>query len=268
MKKYSFGNDKSKIYIGFIYFLIACAILANFIQMIGLRYKFGEFHFFETIIIMFNDSYTGFYTFPFLLSFILMLQSPVKQNIFFAITRYSNRKIYYRNEQKKALFNTLFYIMSICIFSTIVGLGNSILGNSISLATQKFSNMYLLGDLESNILFFEVIKTIILQGLLLCFFTQIFMFLIQFKIPQALVFIIYSTILIFMAAITLGFFGEFLRPFSLFTIASSVYDYNLNFVIRMMIILSIDMFLFMLNFKIFENKDIVLPKGNKQYQNE
>lgn len=87
MKKFKELKNKEDFYIGFIYLLVAFAILANFSQLIVLKYKFGNFHFGELILIMFNDSYTGYFAFPFLLAFIMMLQSPVEQNIFFVLSR-------------------------------------------------------------------------------------------------------------------------------------------------------------------------------------
>ena len=71
-----------------------------------------------------------------------------------------------------------------------------------------------------------------------------------------------------MAGSTLGFLGEHLRPFSLFSISGSVYGYGINFISRCGILVFVDAMLLLLNFKIFENKDITLPKGSKQYQNE
>lgn len=90
MKKFKDLENKNEIYISFIYLLVACAILANFSQLIVLKYKFGNFNFGEMILIMFNDSYTGYFTFPFLLGFVLMIQSPVEQNIFFTLTSILN----------------------------------------------------------------------------------------------------------------------------------------------------------------------------------
>lgn len=91
--------------------------------MIVLKYKFGNFNFGEMILIMLNDSYTGYFTFPFLLGFILMIQSPVEQNIFFTITRYSNRNEFYKVKHIKILKNVFYYITSICVFSLLVGIG-------------------------------------------------------------------------------------------------------------------------------------------------
>ena len=88
MKKYKDLKNKSEIYIIFIYLLVAGSILASFSQLISFKYKYGNFNFGEMILIMFNDSYTGYFTFPFLLGFVLMIQSPVEQNIFFTLTRY------------------------------------------------------------------------------------------------------------------------------------------------------------------------------------
>ncbi len=268
MKKSNIWKDKEEIYVIIIYLLVACAILANFSQLIALKYKFGNFNFGEMIIVMFNDSYTGFFTFPFMLGFVLMIQSPVEQNIFFLLTRYSNRKDFYRQKHYKALKTVTHYIVSICIFCIITGIGNSDLGINISPAAEKFSEVYLLGSLGSKHLIFEIVKVIILQGLLLYFFTLIYLFLTQFKISQSVVFIIYSGILVIMAGMTLGFFGETVKAYSLFSIASSVYGYGLSFIARMILLGLIDIFLLTVNFKIFEKKDIVLAKGSKQYQNE
>ena len=244
MKKFKELKNKEDFYIGFIYLLVAFAILANFSQLIVLKYKFGNFHFGELILIMFNDSYTGYFTFPFLLAFIMMLQSPVEQNIFFVLSRYSSRNDFYRNKHFKILKSVIYYVVSMYIFSTIVG------------------------NFETNIVIYEIGKIIILQGLLLYFFSLLHALLTQFRISQSLVFVIYTGILIIMAGSTLGFLGEHLRQFSLFSISGSVYGYGINFIGRCGILVFVDAMLLLLNFKIFENKDIALPKGSKQYQNE
>ena len=43
MKKFKELKNKEDFYIGFIYLLVAFAILANFSQLIVLKYKFGNF---------------------------------------------------------------------------------------------------------------------------------------------------------------------------------------------------------------------------------
>ena len=133
---------------------------------------------------------------------------------------------------------------------------------------KKFSETYLFGNFETNIVIYEIGKIIILQGLLLYFFSLLHALLTQFRISQSLVFVIYTGILIIMAGSTLGFLGEHLRAFSLFSISGSVYGYGINFIGRCGILVFVDAMLLLLNFKIFENKDIALPKGSKQYQNE
>lgn len=268
MKKFKRLKNKEDFYIGFIYLLVACAILANFSQLIVLKYKFGNFNFGEMILIMFNDSYTGYFTFPFLLGFVLMIQSPVEQNIFFTLTRYSNRKEFYKNKHFKVIKSVVYYVLSICVFSIIVGIGNADLDMSISTTTKKFSEIYLFGNFETNVLILEIIKIIVLQSLLLYFFSLLHAFLTQFRISQSIVFVIYTSIMIIMAGTTLGFLGEQIKPFSLFSIAGSVYGCDINFFGRFGILAFIDAMLILLNFKIFENKDIMLPKGSKQYQNE
>lgn len=268
MKKFKELKNKDDFYIAFIYLLVACAILANFSQLIVLKYKFGNFNFGEMILIMFNDSYTGYFSFPFLLGFVLMVQSPVEQNIFFTLTRYSYRKEFYKNKHLKVIKSLICYVLSICAFSIIVGIGNADFDMRISKATRKFSEIYLFGNFETNMLILEIIKIICLQGLLMYFFSLVHALLTQFRMSQSIVFVIYTSIMIIMAGMTLGFLGEPLKAFSLFSIAGSVYEYGINFVSRFGILAFIDVILILLNFKIFENKDIMLPKGSKQYQNE
>lgn len=268
MKKYKFLKNKSNIYIIFIYLLVAGSILASFSQLIDFKYKYGNFNFGEMILLMFNDSYTGYFTFPFLLGFILMIQSPVEQNIFFTITRYTNRKEFYKNKHKKVIKSILAYVAFICLFCLIVGIGSSNLGFNISQATKEFAQIYLLGDFETNNLILEIFKLVILQALLLYFFSLVHALLIQFRISQALVFVIYTGILIIAAGMSLGFFGDVIKDFSLYSLASSINGRGIKFIYRLLVLACIDLLLLISNFKIFENKDINLPKGSKQYQNE
>lgn len=91
---------------------------------------------------MLNDSYTGYFTFPFFIRvYINDSIIPVEQNIFFTITRYSNRNEFYKVKHIKILENVFYYITSICVF--LVGIGNSAFSNSISRATQNFFKKYI-----------------------------------------------------------------------------------------------------------------------------
>lgn len=268
MKKYKDLKNKSEIYIIFLYLLVTGSILASFSQLISFKYRSGNFNFGEIILIMFNDSYTGYFTFPFLLGFILMLQSPVEQNIFFTLTRYTNRKEFYKVKHTKVIKSLLAYVACICLFCLLVGIGSSNFGFSISQAGKEFANLYLLGNFETNNLILEIFKLVILETLLLYFFALVHAFLIQFRISQSLVFVIYTGILIIAAGMSLGFFGDVIKDFSLFSLASSINGRGIKFIYRLGVLTGIDLILLILNFKIFENKDINLPKGSKEYQNE
>ncbi|MBZ2385746.1 hypothetical protein K8P03_00195 [Anaerococcus murdochii] len=268
MKKYKDLKNKSEIYIIFLYLLVTGSILASFSQLISFKYRSGNFNFGEIILIMFNDSYTGYFTFPFLLGFILMLQSPVEQNIFFTLTRYTNRKEFYKVKHTKVIKSLLAYVACICLFCLIVGIGSSKFGFNISQTTKEFANIYLLGNFETNNLILEIFKLVSLEALLLYFFALVHGFLIQFRIPQALVFVIYTSLLIIAAGMSLGFFGDEIKDFSLFSLASSINGRGIKFIYRLGVLTGIDLILLILNFKIFENKDINLPKGSKEYQNE
>lgn len=265
MKKY---KDLKTFYIIFIYLLVAGSIFASFSQLISFKYKYGNFNFGEMILIMFNDSYTGYFTFPFLLGFILMLQSPVEQNIFFTLTRYTNRKEFYKNKHSKVIKSLLAYVACICLFCLIVGIGSSNFGLNISQATKEFAKIYLLGNFETNNIILEIFKLVILLALLLYFFSLVHALLIQFRISQALVFVIYTSLLIIASGMSLGFFGDVIKDFSLFSLASSINGRGIKFIYRLGVLTGIDLILLILNFKIFENKDINLPKGSKEYQNE
>lgn len=265
MKKF---KDLKTFYIIFIYLLVAGSILASFSQLIRFKYEYGNFNFGEMILIMFNDSYTGYFTFPFLLGFVLMIQSPVEQNIFFTLTRYTNRNEFYKNKHTKVIKSLLVYVACICLFCLIVGIGSSNFGLNISQATKEFAKIYLLGNFETNNIILEISKLVILEALLLYFFALVHGFLIQFMIPQALVFVIYTGILIIAAGMSLGFFGDVIKDFSLFSLASSINGRGIKFIYRLGVLTGIDLILLILNFKIFENKDISLPKGSKQYQIE
>ena len=265
MKKY---KDLKTFYIIFIYLLVAGSILASFSQLISFKYRYGNFNFGEIILIMFNDSYTGYFTFPFLLGFILMLQSPVEQNIFFTLTRYTNRKEFYKVKHTKVIKSLLAYVACICLFCLIVGIGSSNFGFNISQATKEFAKIYLLGNFETNNIILEIFKLVILLALLLYFFSLVHALLIQFRISQSLVFVIYTGILIIAAGMSFGFFGDVIKDFSLFSLASSINGRGIKFIYRLGVLTGIDLILLILNFKIFENKDINLPKGSKEYQNE
>ena len=70
---------------------------------------------------------------------------------------------------------------------------------------QKFSETYLFGIFETNIVIYEMGKIIILQGLFAIFLFSAPCTFKQFRISQSLVFIIYTGTLIIMAGSTLGF---------------------------------------------------------------
>ena len=147
-------------------------------------------------------------------------------------------------------------------FSTIVEIGDSNFGIGISTATKNFSETHLFGNFGNEYSNYEIGKIIILQGLLLYFFSLLHALLTQFRISQSLVFVTYTGTLIIMAEFNIGLLGEHLRPFSLFSISGSVYGYDgINFIGRCGILVFVDAMLLLLNFKIFENKDVTLPKG-------
>lgn len=193
-----------------------------------------------------------------------MIQSPVEQNIFFTLTRYTNRKEFYKNKHTKVIKSLLDYVACICLFCLIVGIGSSNFGFNISQATKEFANLYLLGNFETNNLILEIFKLVILEALLLYFFALVHALLIQFRISQSLVFVINTGILIIAAGMSLRFFGDVVKDFSLFSLASSINGRWIKFIYRLGVLTGIDLILLILNFKIFENKDISLPKGSKE----
>lgn len=268
MKKYNTTSQKRDIYLGIICLLAGCSILASLSQLIPLKHLYGDFNHGELLLIMLNDSYTGYFTFPFLLSFFLMVLTPKEQNIFFLLTRYRSRREYIRARHSSVIKNVLFYFGSICLFSIIAGIGSSKFGIGISDATKEYAKIYLLGEFTSNNLIWEIVKIITLQGLLLYFFTMVHLVLNQLNISQVIVFIIYAIVLFLNAGAALGFFGNMLEPFSVFSLAGSIYKYGLGFWLRVLILSAVDMLLLILYFGIFEKKDIVMPKGSKEYQNE
>lgn len=268
MKKRDRALNKQDIYLGAICLLAGGAILANLSQLIPLKHLYGSFHHGEMILIMLNDSYTGYFTFPFLLSFFLMVLTPKEQNIYFLLTRFRSRRDYTKAKLTGILKNVLFYYLCICLFSFIAGIGNSRFGTDVSEAAKEYARIYLLGEFASSTLIWEVAKILVLQGLLLCFFTMVFLVISQLNLSQVLVFIIYTAVLILNAGSGLGFFGESIEPFSIFVLTSSIYKYGLNFGVRAFILVGIDLLLLISYYLIFEKKDIVLPKGSKQYQNE
>lgn len=268
MKEYNKISKKQDIYIGIICLLAGLAILASLSQLIPLKHLYGRFNHGEMILIMLNDSYTGYFAFPFLLSFLLMVLTPKEQNIFFTLTRYNSRREYIKKKHKTILKNLLFFGGCICLFSVIVGIGTSQFGTGISEATREYAKVYLLGEFATNSLIWEIVKIIILYGLLLYFFTMIHLVLNQLNLSQGFVFIVYVTVLIINAGIALGFLGKSLKPFSIFVLSGSVYIDGLNFGLQALILSVIDLLLLILYCGVFEKKDIVMPKGNKQYQNE
>ncbi len=268
MKKCSPAKIRNELYLFIIYFLTGCSILASFSQFISLSNKFGAFNIGELILIMFNDSYTGCFAFTFLYFFIVVLLLPVEQNIYYKIIRYGNRIEYFIEKQKIILINLIVYITVIVIFSILIGAVNSNLDIYISQSTQKFSELYLQGKFESDNLIIEILKIIFSKFLLLYFFASIHLFLSNFKIPLSISFCINTSIMVIMIAMFLGYFGDFGIRMSLFSLSGSIYPFGFGFFQRILILILIDITFFIINLKIFQIKDIILPKGNKQYQNE
>lgn len=268
MKRYNETTKKQQIYLGMVYLFAGCSMLANLSQLLPLKHLYGEFHHGEMILIMLNDSYTGIFAFPFLLSFLLMVLTPREPNLFFLLTRFKSRRAYIRAKLSSVFKHVLFYYVCICLFSSIVGIGSSQFGTGISDATRAYADQYLLGTFATNSLIWEMVKIALLQGALLFFFTMVYLVLNQANLSQVFAFIVYTMILTLNAGVALGFFGAALEPFSIYALAGSVYNGGLGFGLRWLILAGIDVALLVLYCGIFEKKDVVMPKGNKQYQNE
>lgn len=260
--------SKKDIYILCIYFLTGCSILASFAQWTGFTNNFGNFNVGELVLVMFNDSYTGCFVFTFLFFFIITLFMPREQNIYFKIVRYKNKRAYFMQKQRLILKNLTIYISIIITFSIIIGFVNAKFSLTISSSLQKFSEMYFEGNFESNNLIVEIIKATVGKFLLLYFFALVYLLLSNFKISVSISLCINTCIMVAMTASFLGGFGSFWNSISLFSLAGSIYSFGISFFNRILILLAIDILLFIINFKVFLAKDITLPKGNKQYQNE
>lgn len=140
----------------------------------------------------------------------------------------------FRMQNINIVKNLLDYLACICLFCLIVGIGFSNFGLNISQASKEFANLYFLENFETNNLILEIFKLVILEALLLYFFSLVHGFLIQFRISQALVFVIYTSILIIAAGMSLGFFfwGEWLGIFPYYSLASSINNRGIKFIYR------------------------------------
>ncbi len=260
--------NKRELYILVIYFFVASVILINFNQSFVFEKMYGGFNFGEMIFIMFNDSYTGYYTFIFMLSFIMLILVPKESNIVLKITRYENRKQYYLKRHNFIVWQVLKYFIVICACCFLIGIINFNFSLNMSTSLKKYAEVNFGGVFQTDNLWVELLKTLILQMMVFYFFVSIHLLLNNFRLSQALIFTIYAFIHFNMAGIALGYFGESLKVFSVFTIGGSIYNFNQSFLGKFAILFCIDALLAIISFVMFLKIDISLPKGSKQYQNE
>lgn len=114
MKNFRLKIQRQAKWICVIFALTLFAILANMSQTVSLT--LDHFHYGEMILVMFNDSYTGYYVFPFLLGFLIPSLFRLDQNISFQLMRYGTRQRYYYNAIKIS-FLLRYYIILLLSFS-------------------------------------------------------------------------------------------------------------------------------------------------------
>lgn len=85
---------------------------------------------------------------------------------------------------------------------------------------------------------------------------------------KAVSFLLYNGLVFVIAAMAVGFFGHLGEVFSINMIAGIVYPGKTGFVGRMAILAVLDFSLLFIGRYVFVHRDISLPKGNKQYQEE
>lgn len=266
MKNFRLKARKQIKWLCVVFVLTLAAILANMSQTISITQD--SFHFGEMILVMFNDSYTGYYVFPFLLGFILPGLFSLDQNISFQLIRYGTRQKYYYNSVRNLVFVVLLYISTIVIFSFLSGFGNSEWSFMISDAFHAYSKLYLYGQPDTSYLLFEVIKTILLHFELFLFYALLQYCLLQLFRIKVISFLVYNGLVFVIAAMAVGFFGTTGERLSINSLAGMVYPENIGYIFRLTILMVIDFALVFVGRSIVVRRDISLSKGNKQYQEE
>lgn len=266
MKSFDAKLQNQGKWIWLIFFLVIASILANMSQAITVSRT--KFHFGEMILIMLNDSYTGFYAFPFLFGFLISGLFQQDTNIYYQIIRYRNKKQLFNETMWNLLRITFMFLGAIILFSFLAGCGNSGWGVALSDAFNTYTEAYLGGIPKAKCVGINVVETVFMHVLLFLFYALFQYILIQTFSVKTISFLIYNVSIFLFGAMSLGYFGTSGEKISVNSIAGLVYKGRANLCERMLLLLVLDLIMYFMNRYIFVNKDISLPKGNKQYQEE
>lgn len=242
---------------------VSLAIVVNTYQVSGLTS--GDYNVGELLLIMFNDSYTSYYVFPFLYFFLAVTLFEEDPNLYYVLVRFPHKKKYVKEKFKSVLVAATIYILLICLLSILSGLLYCNWGTNYSEAFKFYMDNYLVGISESNVIFVEIVKLAMLQYILYVFFGGIIHILLQLRISKAFAFCIFFVLILVASGMSLGFWGIEGELASLYLLAGSVYPGDLNFIMRVMCLLLLSSLIWGTYLFLFLNMDLKLAKGNKQY---
>lgn len=263
----NFKKDIKTLYIYIMYLISALVILFSLSYKIPYVSKYDSFNYLEHIIINLTDSYMAYYSFPFLLGFFLIMKNVRKQNIYYVMTRYENRSKYYLNLYVENLKEIIKYLVVIVILSLLSGFGNSKLFFEYS--NSFYSYVVESGDVKLSInILFTVCFIIILYFLLLFTLLNLIFLLNHTKLSVGWISFIFVMFIILNAITSLGAFGESLSKISIFSVLLKLSTNYLGNFFKLLLGITLNSVLIYINFYIFNRREIIMPKGNKVYQNE
>lgn len=263
----NFKKDIKTIYIYAMYFISALVILFSLSYKLPYVTKNESFNYLEHILINLTDSYMAYYSFPFLLGFFLIMKNVRKQNIYYVLTRYESRNKYYFNLYIENLKGIIKYLLIIVILSLLSGFGNSKLFFEYSDSYYRY--VIESGDVKLYInILFAVFFIIILYFLLLAIFLNLIFLLNHTKLSVGWMSFIFVIFIILNSITGLGAFGETLSQISIFSVLLKLSNSYLVNIFKVLIGITINAILICINFYIFNRREIIMPKGNKVYQNE
>lgn len=264
MKNFSEKNKKIR-YLAYI--LTVIIIVVSSIQVLsftpaGLNFNLGEY-----IIVNFADSYTSYYSFPFLFGLYLILNNIEEPNFIHYINRYSKRSNFIRDKLYANMVELIKYISLITVFSMFYSIFN--LGFSLkpSKALEDYFSRFDKSIFFDNNLIY-IFSSIVFYVLIFTIFINLILLLSQTRMNIGLQIGVYTFFIILLSIMSLGAFGEVIRKYSIFYILSPMRDSGLEYVFSILYGLVLNLLLYKFNIFIFNRRELVMPKGNKIYQNE
>lgn len=257
-----------KVFSFLIYSFTGLVLLFSLSQVVGIISKYGKFSYGELTAYFLNDSYTGFFTFPFCLGALLVNQTQKESNLYFIMSRYKSRIVYILKRISNCSIIALKYYAIILFLSILSCISNSLFNSKTSDAFQELAKTFTTKPATiSKSVFSTALQSGLAYLMVIIILVLFFLLLTQTKLNGAAIFAVFSVTIMINAFACLGFFGNIFSNANLFALLLSLQSTH-HFSLEVLIGICGILLLLSLNILLICKRDLVLPKSNKNYETE